>query len=199
MEPSKGVPYPILFKLVFILVILRNGQIHKVEMGCCLVEFVIRLLLYVDDLTLIANLVKGLQDHIYALECFCSLVGMQVNINKPNVMIFFNRRKKSQHKFHFEGNILEEVMKHKYLGIDFNGLNWEGCRKSETLGGWKVNYMLFKIYIWKELKQSIMCLIRYLERIEQMEVGRWPKVVFNDNLNKIKKTWMRQNNRWTSK
>ena len=32
--------------------------------------------------------------------------------------------------FFFEGNILEEVNKYKYLRIDFNNkLNWEDCRK----------------------------------------------------------------------
>jgi len=39
-------------------------------------------------------------------------------------------------------------------------------------------------------------LIRYLKKIEQMEGGHWPKVVFNDTLCKRKKTWMRQNIKW---
>ena len=46
---------------------------------------------------------------------------------------------------------------------------------------------------------AMVRLIRYLKRVEQMEEGRWPKVVFNDILCKRKKTWMRQNIKWLSK
>ena len=58
-------------------------------------------------------------------------------------MIFFNKRKWSQHTFFFEGNILEEVNEYKYLEIDFNKkLNWEDYRKKRILGGWKALYAL---------------------------------------------------------
>ncbi len=46
---------------------------------------------------------------------------------------------------------------------------------------------------------AMVRVIRYLKKIEQMEEGRWPKVVFNDRLCKSKKTWMQQNNKWFSK
>ena len=46
---------------------------------------------------------------------------------------------------------------------------------------------------------AMVRLIRYLKKIEQMEDNRWPKVVFNDILCKIKKTWMRKNNKWLHK
>ena len=39
---------------------------------------------------------------------------------------------------------------------------------------------------------AMVRVIRYLKKIEQMEEGRWPKVVFNDRLCKRKKTWMQQ-------
>ena len=42
-------------------------------------EYVIRLLLYADDLILIAKSALGLQDHLISLEKFCRTVGMQVN------------------------------------------------------------------------------------------------------------------------
>jgi hypothetical protein len=46
---------------------------------------------------------------------------------------------------------------------------------------------------------AMVRVIRYLKKIEQMEEGRWSNVVFSDRLCKIKKTWMRQNNKWCSK
>ena len=45
---------------------------------------------------------------------------------------------------------------------------------------------------------SMVRVIKYLKKIEQMEEGRWPKIVFSDRLCKIKKTWMQQNNKWFS-
>jgi hypothetical protein len=45
----------------------------------------------------------------------------------------------------------------------------------------------------------VVRVIRYLKKNEQMEEGRWPKVVFSHRVCKRKKTWMRQNNKWFSK
>jgi hypothetical protein len=104
-------------------------------------KFVIRLLLYADDLILIAKSALGLQEHLCSLEHFCRRVGMQVNISKTKAVVLSNKRKHNQHKFYFEGNILEEVVDYKYLRIDFNkNLSWDGCRKKRTLRGWKAFY-----------------------------------------------------------
>jgi len=55
---------------------------------------------------------------------------------------FTKKRKHNQHKFYFEGNILEEVADCKCLRIDFNkNLSWNGCRKKRTLEGWKTFYV----------------------------------------------------------
>jgi hypothetical protein len=46
---------------------------------------------------------------------------------------------------------------------------------------------------------SMVRLMRYLKKIEQMEDSRWLKVILNDILCKRKKTWMRQNIKWPTK
>jgi len=127
--------------------------------GVRLGEFVITLPLYADDLVLIAKSAHGFQMHLYALKNFCKSVGMQVNTSKNKIMIFSNKRDKSQHTFFFEGNILEEINENKYLRIDFkNKLNLEYCRKKRILGGWKALYALQKIcrkvelWDWKTIK-----------------------------------------------
>ena len=51
-------------------------------------KFVIRLLLYANDLILIAKPALGLQEHLQSLEHFYRSVGMQVNINKTKVVVF---------------------------------------------------------------------------------------------------------------
>ena len=68
---------------------------------------------------------------------------MQFNTRKTKVLVLSSKIKHNQHKFYFEGNILEEVADYKYLGMDFNrNLSWDGCRKKRTLGGWKAFYAL---------------------------------------------------------
>ena len=97
--------------------------------------------MYADDVILIAKSALGLQEHLLSLEHFCRSVGMQVNISKMKVVVFSKKRKHNQHRFYFEGNILEEVADYKYLRIDFNkNLSWDGCRKKRTSGGWKAFY-----------------------------------------------------------
>ena len=85
---------------------------------------------------------------------------MQVNISKAKVVVFSNKRKHNQHKFYFEGNILEEVADYKCLRIDFNkNLIWDGYRKKRTLGGWKAFYdfqnRCREVELWVLENQSI--------------------------------------------
>lgn len=44
--------------------------------------YVVKFLLYADDLILIAKYEQGLEQHLKALELFCQEVGMQVNTRK---------------------------------------------------------------------------------------------------------------------
>ena len=88
--------------------------------GIYLGKFVTRLLLYADDLILIAKSALGLQEHLLSFEHFCRSVGMQVNISEMKVVVSSKKRKHNQRKFYFECNILEEVSDYKYLEIDFN-------------------------------------------------------------------------------
>lgn len=106
----------------------------------------IKLLLYADDLILVAKSAHGLKMHLYALEILCKPMGMQVNTNKTKIMIFSNKRNQSQHTFFFEGNILEELNEYKYLEIDINKkLNLDDCKKKIILGGSKALYALQNI------------------------------------------------------
>jgi hypothetical protein len=61
--------------------------------GVHLVGYVVKLLLYADDLILISKTTHGLREHLNSLEHFCQEVGMQVNITKTKIMIFSLNRK----------------------------------------------------------------------------------------------------------
>ena len=55
-------------------------------------NYVIRLLLYVNDLIIIAKLANGLIKHLTELESCCHEVEMQVNTSKTKVMIFLLKK-----------------------------------------------------------------------------------------------------------
>jgi hypothetical protein len=69
------------------------GLCYQEGDGALLGEFVIRLLLYANDLILIAKSAPRLQEHLISLEHFCSTVGMQVNTSKTKVVVFSSKRK----------------------------------------------------------------------------------------------------------
>ncbi len=62
--------------------------------GIQLVEYVIKLLLYADDLILIAKTTQGLREHLKNLEIFCTEVRMEVNTFKTKIMVFSSRKRK---------------------------------------------------------------------------------------------------------
>ena len=55
--------------------------------GVRLGEFVIKLLLYADDLVLVSKSAHGFHMHLYVLEIFFRVVGMQFNTIKTKIMI----------------------------------------------------------------------------------------------------------------
>lgn len=134
--------------------------------GVYLTNYVIKLLLYVDDLILMAKTAQDLKEHLKALELFYHQVGMQVNTTKTKVMIFTLKRKKVHREFVFEGSPLQVVNEYKYLGLDFhNKLNWETCRAKRIQGGWKALYSLqnrcrrAKLWDWKTKKTLFELLV----------------------------------------
>ena len=101
--------------------------------GVHLTGYVVKLLLFVDDLILISQTTHGLREHFKALLHFYQEVGMQVNISKTKIMIFSLSRKGKPTTFLFEGIPLEIVKEYKYLGIDFHyKLSWETCREKRV-------------------------------------------------------------------
>ena len=111
--------------------------------GVHLAGYVVKLLLYADDLILISQTLHGLKEHLRSLEHFCQEVGMQVNISKTKIMIFSLSRKGKPTTFLFEGSPLEIVQEYKYLGNDFHyKLNWETCRAKRVQGGRKASFLL---------------------------------------------------------
>jgi hypothetical protein len=90
--------------------------------GCLLHQVLISLLLFVDDLVLLASTPEGLQRQIDALANFCDLRQLTVNLGKTKVLIF-NASKSSLTDLHFyyRGAEIEITTTYTYLGVQFTG------------------------------------------------------------------------------
>jgi len=90
--------------------------------GCIrptLTSIVINLLLYADDIVLMARSPHDLENQQRILKDFCSNMGMTVNTDKTKVMII-KSNKITYDTFVYDNNNLEEVTSNKYLGIDIH-------------------------------------------------------------------------------
>ena len=125
---------PLLFNL-FIEDIIR--MIKRDNLGVSVGDILVFILLYADDIVLLAENEEDLQEMVQRLETFCVQSQMNVNIPKTKIMIF--ERKTSQQtssiSISFSGQHIDRVPSFKYLGIFFSSnLNFAD----------HVNYMLIK-------------------------------------------------------
>jgi hypothetical protein len=129
--------------------------------GCVdptLTGIVINLLLYADDIVIMARSPHDLENQLRILKDFCSNMGMTINIDKTKVMII-KSNKISYDTFVYDKNNLEEVTSYKYLGIDIHHkLNWNYSNEKMIIGGWKAYYGLENnckstdLWIWDKKK-----------------------------------------------
>jgi hypothetical protein len=88
----------------------------------------IHLLLYADDIVLLAHNAVELQSKIEILRKFFDDCGLNTNIDKTKCVVFrYKRRKKSSvPKLFWGGEIIEVVEKYKYQGVTFHSnLNYQ--------------------------------------------------------------------------
>ena len=108
-------------------------------------------LLYADDLVLISNSTKGLQNALTILSQFCEDWLLNVNAKKTNILIFQKKcRKSTYEKQHFfiNGNKIEIVNNYTYLGINVS-----------SNGNFRIN----KINLMEKTRRSIFATRRYLD------------------------------------
>ena len=77
----------------------------------------VQLLLFADDLVLLADSSIGLQDSLYRLTEFCKTWKLNINTTKTKVVIFNRRRNIHQIPLILDNMELEYVSSYKYLGI----------------------------------------------------------------------------------
>ncbi len=96
-------------------------------MGVNINDIIISILAFADDIVIIAQNEKELEDILHCVEKWCKKWRLKINVDKTNVVHFRGKSTKpTDYNFLFDNNVLIKVDKYKYLGIilqehlDFN-------------------------------------------------------------------------------
>ena len=78
------------------------------------------ILLFADDVALLATTAYGLQNQLNSLKACCDILYMEVNGDKTKVMVFRKGGYLSKHeKWYYDGIEMKVVNKYHYLGFAF--------------------------------------------------------------------------------
>ena len=140
MELNKVSP----FSLPFLAFTLKLEKCLE-EAGCAdtiLVGIVIILLLYANDIVLMAMCPSDLDKQLRTLKDFCSNMGMTVNTDKIKIMTI-KFKKDTYANFVYDNRNMEEVTSYEYLGIDiYHKFNWNYSIEKKMNGWWKAHFGL---------------------------------------------------------
>lgn len=123
----------------------RNGCQHipvgKYPDLCVMLKVLV--LLYADDTVLLSSSAAGLQKCLDALAEYCYRWKLKVNVEKTKVIVIGKR--KVNHQFTYEREILETVDQFKYLGVVFsNNGKYTKCIKHLYAQGLKAMYSIIR-------------------------------------------------------
>ena len=77
-------------------------------------------LMFADDLVILSTSATGLQSALNKLDTYCSTWGLEVNLDKTNILIFNKSGRILKDHFFFRGSLLKNTNRYKYLGIIFS-------------------------------------------------------------------------------
>lgn len=98
--------------------IYLNDLHEHLEGGLQVDQTNIRLLMYADDIIIMSDNPRTLQQMIYNLESYCDKWGMEVNQIKSEIMVFRKGGKLSTNeKWAYKGELIRIVNEYKYLGL----------------------------------------------------------------------------------
>ena len=139
LEVIQGCPLsPTLFGLFI-------DQLHEVlatvgGKGAQLGNMSLQLLIFPDDVVLLAEDSQDLQQHLVTLEEFCCYSSMKVNLKKTQCFAIGTRQ--APHLL-FEREKIEVVDSYKYLGVNMSSnWSWAICVKVRVANGFKAFYSM---------------------------------------------------------
>ena len=105
----------------FAIEIIQNGK-HGIILSPELIQILI--MLFADDVVLLSYTVIGLQQQLNILRDTAKKLGLVVNLQKSNVVVFRNGGHiAAREKWFYDGMKLEIVNQYKYLGVIFSKVN----------------------------------------------------------------------------
>ena len=129
-------------------------EINALGLGIKVGEEKLSMLLYADDIVLVAHNEQDMQTLLDKLHDWCKRWRGLIYTDKSKVMHFrIGRRKRSEFQFKIGNNILELTEKYKYLGTIFTEKN-DFTLNSENLargGGRALGYIISKLQSLKVL------------------------------------------------
>ena len=124
----------------------------------------LQLLIFADDVVLLAKDPQDLQQHLVALEECCCYSGMKVNLKKTQCFAIGTRQ--APHLL-FEGEKIKVVYSYKYLGVNMSSnWSWATCVKDWVANGFKAFYSMMNkcklasLATWKLKKKLFVSLVR---------------------------------------
>ena len=125
---------------------------HGIQLLPGLVE--IFLLLFADDIVLISDTPKGLQNQLDVLTSACKDLFLHINTDKTKVMVFRKGGFWGKHeKWHLDGKNIEVVNEYTYLGYTFT------TKMSVTKG--------VDVLAAKEKRACVEC-VRYIGKLSEI-------------------------------
>ena len=137
--------------------IFVNGLVENIKLlniGININGKIISILLYADDIILLAKSEPELQSLLLALESWCKYWQVNVNISKTKIIHFRNIRKKcTKFKFVFNETELGIVDSYKYLGFYLHEkLNFDyGASKLADVGSRALGTLINKLKTLKHV------------------------------------------------
>lgn len=93
----------------------------NVDSGLMIDDIVLILLLFADDMAILAKTVEELQNNLDLLYTYCNTWGLEVNTEKTKIMVFRNRGKVLRREvWNYNGKLIDVVDDFNYLGTIFN-------------------------------------------------------------------------------
>ncbi len=129
-------------------------EINNLNLGVKLDTVKISILLYADDMVLIAENEEDLQKMLSTMQEWCKKWRLKVNSSKSNIVHFRPRRTpKSNFAFMYNDCRLETVTNYKYLGVIFDEhLNFSMCSKTlADSGGRALSAIISKLKLSKNV------------------------------------------------
>ena len=102
--------------------------------------YTVLILLYADDVILMAHTVEGVQRLLETLKVFCDKSGLKVNVDKTKML---SCAKGQVQIFEYEGRPIENVTEFKYLGIEIpSTYAWNRCMNRRLAASKRMYYVM---------------------------------------------------------